>query len=749
MRLDTACVAGVPDQVMQGMLQPIRDFFRDEVVRFGIKFGLAGVLAVYLALFMRLGEPTWALFTVFVLMIAQYVGAMAEKAVLRLIGTVIGGIIGYLLTGSLEQEPLVFVLLVGLVTGFSTAMFGQNQYPYAFLLCGLTVVVVAGNGMSDPQQSWMIALVRVEEICVGIVASLLVNNLVWPRYARVEFLEKTHAAFADLRDCFVSGSRMLLHGSDPEALVRIEDFLARLTSVRTLLHFGARESRYFRGRLSTYQEMLSTLSRIAAAMRTLGQELPGESAYRRHVGTQLESIHSALIAGLDALSQADGTPDSRTARMAEIDAAFAAFETQVAVVRDLPEIRAIPPEESMIYGIHTLALEDIRQQIRRAAELTAAMPGTIVTQPPEPFSWRSMIPPPFWIRTGIKSGLAIMIGLFIVNWLQPPGGAMVGLGAWVFTALNPMAPGGQGDRRAFHFVAAAGVGMAVLILVLFLVAPLLSSFSVLVIFIFTALFVWGFAFRQIGGISVTMQIAMLCTVSIVGLNSQRVVAPQAILSVYFGIMLGLIIAACVQRLLWPSLPQYELRDRLVEYARHCIAIVDAGSHGLPLAARLRLALIPGEAAVFIRALERPQLSATEAEKLQNYLLSLRRVAADLIVSAGRLGPLLEGEQADEGRRLIAELEESLRSGLAAHIDALEAGQRFAPLDESLETLLDAWRQWLGEFRARMLTARYPIMDAIRIIGLSGRYEQAGRDLLAANAIAARARIDRLSSDYVL
>ena len=57
----------------------------DGAFRYGVKCGLAGVAAVYLALLIRLDNPTWALFTVFVLMMAQYVGAVAEKSIFRFV----------------------------------------------------------------------------------------------------------------------------------------------------------------------------------------------------------------------------------------------------------------------------------------------------------------------------------------------------------------------------------------------------------------------------------------------------------------------------------------------------------------------------------------------------------------------------------------------------------------------------------------------------------------------------------------
>jgi hypothetical protein len=77
--------------------------FASLAVRHGIKCGLAGVLSVFVALRLRLPEPTWALITVFVIMFAQFVGAVAEKAGMRVIGTAIGGVIGF-------PEPLLLPL---------------------------------------------------------------------------------------------------------------------------------------------------------------------------------------------------------------------------------------------------------------------------------------------------------------------------------------------------------------------------------------------------------------------------------------------------------------------------------------------------------------------------------------------------------------------------------------------------------------------------------------------------------------
>ena len=73
---------------------------------FGIKLGLAGMLAVYLSQLIRLGHANWALFTVLVLAPAQYVGAIGPRATARVMGTIIGGFAGVWLVGNFEQDTI-------------------------------------------------------------------------------------------------------------------------------------------------------------------------------------------------------------------------------------------------------------------------------------------------------------------------------------------------------------------------------------------------------------------------------------------------------------------------------------------------------------------------------------------------------------------------------------------------------------------------------------------------------------------
>ena len=152
---------------------------------------VAGILAFYVALWQGLEKPYWCIFTVVVLTLDQHVGAIVEKSLLRTIGTVNGALLGIWLIGNHASEPLFVMGACFLITACGTMMFGGNRYPYAFFLTVLTMLVVVTNSMKNPPAAWDTGVARTEEICVGIVASMIVIGVLWPRYARVEYQSAT------------------------------------------------------------------------------------------------------------------------------------------------------------------------------------------------------------------------------------------------------------------------------------------------------------------------------------------------------------------------------------------------------------------------------------------------------------------------------------------------------------------------------------------------------------------------------
>ena len=749
---DSATITGGSSEFREesnSLIQRFGKVFASLAVRHGIKFGLAGLLSLFIALSLRLPEPTWAVITVFIIMVAQFVGAVAEKAMMRVIGTAIGGVIGYLLTARFEQQPVLYLLLVGGVVGFGTAMFGYTKYPYAFLLCALTTMVVASNGMSDPSFSWRPALARIEEVSVGVLSAVLVSSLIWPRYARTEFLEKMRLALGELRKGLTARSALLFKQSTESIELDDRSFATAIAGLQNLLHFGAMESKYFRARLPTFTEIISCLNRISAAVETLGQTLPEEAIFRRHLRAELEAAHAATANCLSVFADPNADSSRRASVLSEVNERSAQWREKLDALRQTDVAAAIPVEQVLQFAGHALSIREVVEQLGKLNALLDSLPANPRKPSREAVSPPSQPLDPFWIRNGVKACTAVTLGLFIQNWLQPPGGSMMAVATWVFTVLSRLYPGGQGDRRAFHYVVYAASGGILYVVAMLFLTPALSSYLIFSMLLFVTLFLFGYLTQAVPGVTFAMRIALLATAGTVGLNAQQPVTFQSIMGVYFGIVLGLILSSLVQRLLWPVLPQWQFRDRVIELLRLCKTVLQFSPEQRPHWLHQRLALIPGEATNWIAVMNKCDCPPGEPQRLREYIQTLRRAAGHLLMSTGQLIPLLPEQQAEEGRKAMHSLREIMNSELSSQIDLFHLREVPTPAKTTLENALAQTHQWIQSLRYWIIATNVPVKDSIHLLGLANRFEMAGKELLSASKQAAALRLRLYLGDYVL
>ena len=253
-----------------------QDLFSDLRIRHGIKMGLAALLALFCTQLLRLPHDNWAILTVVVLMSARFVGSIAFKAIMRVLGTIAGALVGIWLVGNYTSTPAIFLSVLFLVIAFASYKYGQvgaRQVPYAYYLLGFTTLTIVTDGVTDPAQAWQIGLDRTEEILVGLISSLLVTSILWPRYAREEFLKAGRAAMKTVNQLVLTQVQASI---DP-AIAHSETeeihhtFDQQLSVLRNLQQAGARESTFFSARLSNYNAFLVSVTNLFHAGLDLGR----------------------------------------------------------------------------------------------------------------------------------------------------------------------------------------------------------------------------------------------------------------------------------------------------------------------------------------------------------------------------------------------------------------------------------------------------------------------------------------------
>jgi uncharacterized membrane protein YccC len=302
----------------------------------------------------------------------------------------------------------------------------------------------------------------------------------------------------------------------------------------------------------------------------------------------------------------------------------------------------------------------------------------------------------------VKACVAVTLGLFVQNSFNPLGGSMIALATWVFTVLSRLYPGGQGDRRAFHCVVYTASGGVLYVVAMLFLTPALSDYLIFNMLLFVVLFLFGYLTQAVQGVTFGMQITLLATVGALGLNAQQPVTFQSIMGVYFGIVLGMMLSGLVQRLLWPVLPQWEIRDRVLELLRLCKMILQLPPDQRPLWLHRRLTLLPGEAMNWISVMNKPDCPPDEPQRLREYIQSLRRAAGHLLMSAGQLLPLLPDQQAAQGREALHSLRGVMNSELSWQTDLFRLREVSLPSMAALEDALMQMHQWIERLRSWIL-----------------------------------------------
>lgn len=266
--------------------------FADPKTLFGIKLGLAGLLSVYLSQLIRLGHANWALFTVLVVAPAQYVGAIAQRSVARVVGTIIGGFVGVWLVGNYEQDRLFFLLFTFGYLWLCMYMYGGTLFPYSFFLCANTLITVSASGIFDPIDAWSVGIARTLEILTGVVSIMVVSHLVWPRFARHEFRDLAKSALGNVGKLIESRRRNPNLGAEAQSIVLA--IRGQSLRLRALLQNGANESLYFRRHLRNYTTAVVSLNHLFQASLELFRQQKGDSRYLADIGHELSAVYEAL-----------------------------------------------------------------------------------------------------------------------------------------------------------------------------------------------------------------------------------------------------------------------------------------------------------------------------------------------------------------------------------------------------------------------------------------------------------------------
>jgi uncharacterized membrane protein YccC len=170
---------------LKGLVDRILAALNDQVpaaVIFSLKTFAAGLLALYLAFWLGLDEPKWAIMTVFIVSQPDS-GMVLAKSFFRLLGTVAGALVSTGLVFSLSQYGALFLASIAAWIGLCNfaARAVRNFNSYGFLLAGYSTAIIGIPAALNTGGAYPLILARFTEISLGIACAGLMSRLILPR----------------------------------------------------------------------------------------------------------------------------------------------------------------------------------------------------------------------------------------------------------------------------------------------------------------------------------------------------------------------------------------------------------------------------------------------------------------------------------------------------------------------------------------------------------------------------------------
>jgi uncharacterized membrane protein YccC len=174
----TAAVSSAPVTIKAPPLETFEDLW--SALIFALKTFVASLLALYVAFWLGLDEPRWALLTVYIVSQPES-GLVLAKGFYRALGTAAGLLVTTLLVFTFAQYGELFVALLALWTGICNfaARAARNFTSYGFLLAGYTAAIVGIPAALNPTAAYTIIVARGTEIVIGIIFAALASRLLF------------------------------------------------------------------------------------------------------------------------------------------------------------------------------------------------------------------------------------------------------------------------------------------------------------------------------------------------------------------------------------------------------------------------------------------------------------------------------------------------------------------------------------------------------------------------------------------
>ena len=410
---------------------------------FGLRLWASVSLALYVAFWLELGNPSWA-GTTAAIVCQPHLGASLRKGWYRMIGTLIGAVAIVVLAACFPQDRVLFLGALALCGGASA--FGStllsNSVTYAAALPGYTAAIVAGNllgatGGVNADAAFLLAVSRGTEICIGIVCAGVVLAVTDFGDAPRRLAALFAAISSEITGRFTG--TLTVAGANFDSIQRVRwELVRRAIALDPVIDEAIGESSELRFRSPVLERAVDGLFAALVGWRAVANHLVrlSEDEARRTAAAVLESVPRQL--------QSASENDRATRWIADPIGLHricaAAIERLISRPAETPSLRLLADQTASVLTGMTHALNGL---------------ALLVADPARPVQHRSSLVPrvPDWLPALVNGGRAfVAIGAVALFWILtewPSGATAISFAAIIVTLLAPRADQAYAGGIAF------------------------------------------------------------------------------------------------------------------------------------------------------------------------------------------------------------------------------------------------------------------------------------------------------------
>ncbi|KTD25778.1 p-hydroxybenzoic acid efflux pump subunit AaeB [Legionella lansingensis] len=180
--------------------------------RAALRTAIAAVSAIFIAFALHLDRPYWAGMTV-VITSNLYVGSIIDKAILRVVGTIIGVSIGFLLARMVANSLFLYLVVNLLLISVAVYYYNFSSHAYSWLLGALGAFFVVAQLAINPEEAFYIALWRPIEIGLGVLVSAAAAFCIFPNRIGDNMIKDVSLIFDSVNTLLEQLEKSLLTGT--------------------------------------------------------------------------------------------------------------------------------------------------------------------------------------------------------------------------------------------------------------------------------------------------------------------------------------------------------------------------------------------------------------------------------------------------------------------------------------------------------------------------------------------------------